>query len=250
MGKLNMKILVTGAKGFLGKNLVMKLRSNNYNEILEYNSDSDISLLDQDTRDCEFVYHLAGVNRPKDQMDFMKVNYGLTDTLLHLLRKNKNPSPIMIASSIQAEQNNPYGLSKKEAEGLLLQHALETGTTIFIYRFPNVFGKGCRPNYNSVIATFCYNIARNLPITVQDPEKELKLVHIDDVSVELLNALMGKENRMDGCLCKVPAEYPIKLGEIAGLLYLFKEAGKPISVPGISDDFIRKLYNTYMSYLP
>ena len=245
-----MRILITGARGFLGKRLVAELRSNNCNDILEYDSDSDIFMLDCYTRDCEFVYHLAGVNRPKDQEDFMKVNYGFTDTLLRSLRKNENTSPIMIASSIQAEQNNPYGLSKKAAEGLLLQHALETGTTIFIYRFSNVFGKGCKPNYNSVIATFCYNIARNLPIAVHDPEKELKLVHIDDVSVELLNALKGKENRVDGHLCKVPVEYPAKLGEIAGLLYLFKETKKTISISGISDDFIRKLYNTYISYLP
>lgn len=244
-----MKILVTGARGFIGKNLVAELRNRGYKEIFEFTRETDLSLLEHYCKEANFVFHLAGVNRPKNQDEFMEGNYGFTSILLELLKKNKNTCPVMISSSIQAELNNPYGISKKAGEDLLFNYSKETGAEVFIYRLPNVFGKWCKPNYNSAIATFCYNIAHDLPITVNNRNTELKLVYIDDVLEELISALNGKANRV-GDFCEVPIVHKITLGEIVDLIYSFKKSREERSVPNMSDPFTKKLYSTYLSYLP
>lgn len=244
-----MKILVTGAKGFIGKNLVAELKNRKYMDVFEYDKDTDPSLLDEYCKKADFVFHLAGVNRPKEQSEFMEGNFGFTSILLDTLKKYHNNCPVMISSSIQAELNNPYGKSKKAGEDLLFEYGKETGTKVLVYRFPNVFGKWCRPNYNSAVATFCYNISHNLPITINDPNVVMRLVYIDDVVDELINALNGKENRV-GNFCEVPIVHTIKLGEIADLLYSFKKSREERSIPDMSDAFTKKLYSTYLSYLP
>jgi UDP-2-acetamido-2,6-beta-L-arabino-hexul-4-ose reductase len=244
-----MKILVTGARGFIGKNLIAELRERKYADIFEYDIKTDPSLLDEYCRQADFVFHLAGVNRPKDESEFMEGNFGFTSTLLNTLKKFNNKCPVMISSSIQAELDNPYGRSKKAGEELLFNYSQETGSKALVYRFPNVFGKWCRPNYNSVIATFCHNIARGLPIKVNDPNVVMKLVYIDDVVDELINALEGKENRK-GDYCEVPVVHTITLGEIVNLIYSFKRSREERSIPNMSDDFTKKMYSTYLSYLP
>lgn len=244
-----MKILVTGAKGFIGKNLIAELRNRKYEEILEYDKDMDTSILDDYCKEANFIFHLAGVNRPKNQSEFMEGNFGFTSTLLDTLKKHKNNCPIMLSSSIQAELNNPYGKSKKAGEDLLFSYSKETGAKVFIYRFSNVFGKWCEPNYNSVVATFCYNIAHDLPITVNDSSVVMNLVYIDDVVNELINDLEGKERR-NGSYCEVPIAHIVTLEEIADLLYSFKKSREECSIQDMSDDFTKKLYSTYLSYLP
>lgn len=244
-----MKILVTGAKGFIGKNLIAELKNHGYSDIFEYDIDTDNKFLEKFTQECDFVYHLAGVNRPKDEEEFMKGNFGFTSVLLELLKKHKNTCPVMISSSIQAELENAYGKSKKAGEEVLLNYQRETGAKVLIYRFPNVFGKWCKPNYNSAIATFCYNIAREISITVNDPNVVMKLVYIDDLVRELICALDGRENRK-GDFCEVPVAHTITLGEIVDLIYSFKNSRKELSVPDMSDSFTKKLYSTYLSYLP
>lgn len=255
-----MKILITGAKGFIGKNLIAEL--NNIKEgkakgyhlnpeltLFEYDIDTDPSLLDGYCRDADFVFHLAGVNRPKEQSEFMKGNFGFTSLLLETLKKHDNNCPVMLSSSIQAELDNPYGISKKAGEDLLLEYGRETGSDVLIYRFPNVFGKWCRPNYNSAVATFCHNVAHDLPIQVNDRSVNMTLVYIDDVVQELIEALEGNPNR-SGEFCKVPVEHKITLGEIVDLIYSFKESRKNLLVADLSDSFTKKLYSTYLSYLP
>jgi UDP-2-acetamido-2,6-beta-L-arabino-hexul-4-ose reductase len=244
-----MNILITGAKGFIGKNLIAELKNRNYNSIFEYDVKTNPVLLDGYCRKADFVFHLAGINRPKKQSEFMEGNYGFTSTLLGLLKKHKNTCPVMISSSIQAKLDNPYAKSKKAGEDLMLEYGKDTGAKVLIYRFPNVFGKWCRPNYNSAVATFCHNVAHGLPITVNDPEVVMKLVYIDDVVEEMINALEGCE-RKDGKYCTVPVVYTVKLGEIADLICSFCELRRELSVPNISDDFEKKLYSTYTSYLP
>lgn len=244
-----MKILVTGSKGFIGKNLIAELRNQNYNDIFEYSRESNESLLDEYCKEADFVFHLAGVNRPKDQSEFMDGNYGFTSTLLEMLKKHQNTCPIMISSSIQAELDNPYGISKKAGEDLLFEYSKETGAKVLVYRYPNVFGKWCRPNYNSAVATFCHNIAHGLPITVNDPNVVLNLVYIDDVMEELINALRGSENAV-GEFCEVPVIHTITLGEIVDLIYSFKKSREERSIPNMSNAFTKKLYSTYLSYLP
>jgi len=244
-----MKILITGAKGFIGKNLVAELKNRKYSDIFEYDIDTDPALLDEYCKEADFVFHLAGVNRPKDQSEYMEGNFGFTSTLLNTLKKYNNTCPVMISSSIQATLDNPYGKSKKAGEDLLFNYSKETGAKVLVYRFPNVFGKWCRPNYNSAIATFCYNIARDLPIKVNDPSVVMKLVYIDDVVNELINALEGKENRI-GDFCEIPVVHKITLGEIVDLIYLFKKSREERSIPNMSDPFTKKLYSTYLSYLP
>lgn len=244
-----MKILVTGAKGFIGKNLIAELKNRKYTEIFEYDTDTDPSLLDNHCKEADFVFHLAGVNRPKEQSEFMEGNFGFTSTLLDTLKKHNNKCPVMISSSIQAELDNPYGKSKKAGEDLVFNYSKETGAKVLVYRFPNVFGKWCRPNYNSAIATFCHNIAHDLPITVKDPSVVMKLVYIDDVVSELINALEGKENR-NGNFCEVPVVHTITLGEIVELIYSFKKSREERSIPNMADAFTKKLYSTYLSYLP
>lgn len=244
-----MKILVTGAQGFIGKNLIAELRNRKYTEIYEYGKHSSASSLDEYCREAEFVFHLAGVNRPKDPSEFMDGNYGLTAALLEALRKHGNDCPVLISSSIQAELKNPYGESKKAGEELLLSHTEQTGAKTLIYRLPNVFGKWCKPNYNSAVATFCHNIARDLPITVNDPSVMMNLVYIDDVIEEFINALNGKEKRTSD-YCEIPVSYKITLKEIVDLIASFKESRDNRSVPKVTDPFTKKLYSTYLSYLP
>ena len=244
-----MKILVTGAKGFIGKNLIEELRNRKYDDIFEYDRDTESFLLDGFCKEADFVFHLAGVNRPKEQSEFMEGNFGFTSDLLNSLKKNNNTCPVMISSSIQAELDNPYGESKKAGEEHLFNYGKETGSKVLVYRFPNVFGKWCRPNYNSAVATFCHNVAHDLPIKVNDPNVVMNLVYIDDVVNELINALKSKENKV-GDFCEVPVVHSITLGEIVNLIYSFKNSREDRSVPNMSDEFAKKLYSTYLSYLP
>lgn len=244
-----MKILVTGANGFIGKNLIAELKNRGYTEILECTRKTTKAQLDEYTRECDFVYHLAGVNRPKDESEFMEGNFGFTSELLDLLKKNNNKSPILITSSIQAEKENPYGRSKKSGEDLLFNYSKEAGTEVYVYRLPNLFGKWSKPNYNSVVSTFCYNIARDLDIQINNPEVELSLCYIDDVLNEFLKAL-GNHPTKDGEFCIVPTVHKIKLGKLAGLINSFKESRKDLSIPNMESAFTKKLYSTYLSYLP
>lgn len=244
-----MKILITGSKGFVGKNLVAELKNQNYTDLYEYDRDTDPALLDEYAKDCEFVFHLAGVNRPKDQKEFMEGNFGFTSTLLDALKKHHNICPVMLSSSTQAALDNPYGRSKKAGEELLLAYARETGAKALVYRFPNVFGKWCRPNYNSAVATFCYNIAHGLPIQVNDRSTEMHLVYIDDVVAELIRALNTRENRT-GDFCSIPVVHTVTLGEIADLLVSFKNSRVSLNVPNMASVFEKELYSTYLSYLP
>jgi UDP-2-acetamido-2,6-beta-L-arabino-hexul-4-ose reductase len=242
-------ILITGSGGFIGKNLIWELRSKGYEDLRLFDLDTDPGLLDAYTKDCDFVFHLAGVNRPEKQEEFMKGNFGFTDILLASLKKNKNTCPILITSSIQAALDNPYGRSKKAGEELLFSHARQTGSTVYVFRLPNVFGKWCRPNYNSAVATFCHNIARDLPIQVNDPGAILSLVYIDDVLDAFLGALQGDVLKEDG-FCRVSTVYTVKLGRIVELLREFKESRTNLSVPNMAKGFEKVLYSTYLSYLP
>lgn len=244
-----MNILVTGSKGFIGKNLIAELNNRGYTDIFEFDKDTEASLLDDYCEKADFIFHLAGVNRPKEQSEFMEGNFGFTSELLNTLKKHRNTSPVMISSSIQAELDNPYGESKKAGEDLLFNYSDETGAKVLIYRFPNVFGKWSRPNYNSVIATFCHNVSHGLDITVNDPSVVMNLVYIDDVVNELINALEGKENKVES-FCEVPVVHARTLGEIVELIYSFKKSRKDKFVPDMSDSFIKKLYSTYLSFLP
>lgn len=256
-----MNILVTGAHGFVGKNLCAafyniaegKDKSRNIESditVFEYDIDTDPAKLDGFCRECDFVFHLAGVNRPQNNEEFMQGNFGFTSTLLETLKKYNNTCPVMISSSIQAALDNPYGLSKKAGEGLMFSYAEETGAKVLVYRLPNVFGKWCRPNYNSAVATFCNNIANDLPIQVNDRSVNMTLVYIDDVVDELIRALKGEENR-EGSYCKVPVEHKITLGEIVDLIYSFKNQPETLVMPEIPfGSFEKKLYSTYLSYLP
>ncbi len=256
-----MKILVTGAKGFVGRNLVSQLhniqagKARNYDmsgedlTVYEYDMDSTPSELDAYCRQADFVFNLAGVNRPKEPSEFMTGNFGFASTLLNTLKKYGNTCPVMISSSTQAALDNPYGDSKRAGERLMFDYAKETGAKVLVYRFPNVFGKWCRPNYNSAVATFCNNIAHDLPIQVNDPSVMMNLVYIDDVVDELIAALGGKEHRK-GDYCEVPVVHIISLGGIVELLKSFRQMHANLSVPDLGDAFTKKLYSTYLSYLP
>ncbi|MBC8532365.1 capsular polysaccharide biosynthesis protein CapF [Gehongia tenuis] len=243
-----MKILVTGAKGFIGRNLIAQLKNRGYKDILLYDIDSEDGLLDEYAASCEFVFHLAGINRPKEQKEFMEGNFGFTATLLEALKRNQSHAPVLVTSSIQADLDNPYGQSKRAGENLIFDYGKETGNLTYVYRLPNVFGKWCRPNYNSVVATFCNNIAHDLPIVVHDPEVILNLVYIDDVVTELICALEGNA-KQENQFCIVEPVHRVKLGEIADLLYSFKESRKNLEAPNMGSPFIKKLYSTYLSYL-
>ena len=260
-----MKILVTGAKGFVGKNLCAQL--NNIREgkarcygdlkvdnVYEYDLDSTPEQLDMWCRDCDFVFNLAGVNRPQNQEDFMKGNFGFASTLLDTLKKYGNRCPVMLSSSAQASLagrfgNSEYGRSKKAGEELFFGYSAETGARVLVYRFPNLFGKWCRPNYNSAVATFCNNIANDLPIQVNDPAVTLNLEYIDDVVDELIGALTGQEHT-DGRYCHVPVHHSVTLGRIVELLEEFRDTRTTLGVPDVGDAFTRKLHATYLSYLP
>lgn len=272
-----MKILITGAKGFVGKNLVVNLynikegkdrtRNLQIDEIFEYDIDSDPSLLDGYCKEADFVFNLAGVNRPKDQSEFMEGNFGFASILLDTLKKYRNNCPVMLSSSIQATLigrygESDYGKSKLAGEELFFNYSKETGAKVLIYRFPNLFGKWCRPNYNSVVATFCNNIANDLPIQVNNRNTKLELLYIDDLVDELLDALEGKEHRceydgleavekLNGKYSFVPTTHHVTLGEIVDLLELFNNQSKTLIIPEIpKNSFAKKLYSTYLSYLP
>lgn len=272
-----MKVLVTGARGFVGKNLCSQLnnikdgKARNYpvdiDAVFEYDIDSTVEELNRYCSEADFVFNLAGVNRPENPDDFKKGNFGFASTLLNTLKKYGNACPVMLSSSIQATligryAGHPYGESKRAGEELFLDYAKETGARILIYRFPNLFGKWCRPNYNSVVATFCNNIANDLPIQVNDPSVELELLYIDDLVDEMIAALQGKEHRCefdgvetvfkeDGRYCAVPGTFHITLGEIVELLHKFAEFPDTLMIPDIpSDSFAKRLFSTYLSYLP
>lgn len=284
-----MKILVTGAKGFVGKNLVAFLEcirdgkdrvhkidgltrldgTDNPSDlqIVSYDMDSSHEELETACKDCDFVFHLAGVNRPKDQSEFMTANFGFSSILLTTLKKCKNTCPVMLSSSIQATLigrfgTSDYGKSKLVGEELFFEYSRATGAKVLVYRFPNLFGKWCRPNYNSAVATFCNNIANDLPIQVNDRTTKLELLYIDDLVVEMLAALNGKEHhckfngldvvgQADGRYCYVPVTHKITLGEIVDLLDSFKKQPQTLLMPEIpSGSFAKKLYSTYLSYLP
>ncbi|MBQ7045241.1 MAG: capsular polysaccharide biosynthesis protein CapF [Clostridia bacterium] len=245
-----MNILVTGSNGFVGKNLVIELKNKGYTDIFEYDIDTDPALLDGYCKKADFVFHLAGVNRPQTEDEFMQGNFGFTSLLLDTLKKHNNTCPVMISSSIQAALDNPYGKSKKAGEDLIFKYSEQTGSKAYVYRFENVFGKWCRPNYNSAVATFCNNIANDLPIKVNDPSVNMQLIYIDDVVAELISALEGEPTLLDDGFCHVLPVHKVKLGEIVELLYSFKESRKDLSVPLMSDPFVKKLYATYLSYLP
>ncbi|MPM42544.1 UDP-2-acetamido-2,6-beta-L-arabino-hexul-4-ose reductase [bioreactor metagenome] len=244
-----MKLLVTGANGFIGKNLIAELKNQGYNDIYKYDIDTDPALLNIYTKQCNFVFHLAGVNRPQNQEEFMEGNLGFTSTLLNSLKMHNNKAPVLISSSIQAALGTPYGQSKKAGEDLLFSYVRETGVKVLVYRFPNVFGKWCRPNYNSAVATFCNNIARDLPIKVNNPSTIMNLVYIDDVVKELIKALNGRENKT-GDFCEVPSSYNSTLGEIVDLIWSFKKSRETLNVPNMASEFEKALYSTYLSYLP
>ena len=256
-----MNILVTGANGFVGRNLVSQLeniasgKARNYAiageelHVLCYDVDSDPAALEEYCRRADFVFNLAGVNRPEDPSEFMKGNFGFASVLLDTLKKCGNSCPVMISSSTQAALDNPYGESKRAGEELLFEYGRETGAKVLVYRFPNVFGKWCRPNYNSAVATFCHNIAHGLPIRVNDPSVVMHLVYIDDVVDELIGALSGDEHRA-GVFCEVPVVHEITLGGIVDLLYSFRDMQQDLEVPDLGDAFTKKLYSTYLSYLP
>lgn len=243
-----MKILITGSNGFIGKNLVSELKNRGYNELYECDIATTEQELNEYAKNCEFVFHLAGVNRPLNNEEYMSGNFGFTNKLLSLLKKYNNKSPILITSSIQAKLDNPYGISKKAGEDLIFKHAKEEDVKVYVYRLTNVFGKWCKPNYNSVIATFCYNISHNLDIKINDKNTELNLIYIDDVIATFINTM---ENKLDknSKYYKVIPEYKIKLGKIVELLYSFKESRNNLLIPNMKDPFSKKLYSTYLSYL-
>ena len=271
-----MNILITGAKGFVGRNLTENLktirdgknrtRNITVGEIYEYDIDTDPALLDGFCEKADFVFNLAGVNRPQNPEEFMQGNFGFASTLLDTLKKHNNTCPIMISSSIQAtcigRYDSDYGRSKKAGEELMFAYGEETGAKVLVYRFPNLFGKWCRPNYNSAVATFCNNIANDLPIQVNDPAVQLELLYIDDLMDEMLDALEGKEHRCEfdgvdtvltenGRYCAAPVTHKVTLGEIVELLNSFKNQPKTLLMPEIPhNSFAKKLYSTYLSYLP
>lgn len=244
-----MKILVTGAKGFVGKNLCAELKNRGFTDLFEYDLDTDPNLLEGYARECEFVFHLAGVNRPENPEEFMKGNFGFTSVLLEALERYHNRCKIVLSSSVQAERDNAYGNSKRAGEQLLQEYGKRTGAKVLIYRFPNLFGKWSRPFYNGVIATFCYNIARGLPIQINDPDAEVCFAYIDDVMEEMFAALNGGEHR-DGVYCTVPVTKTVKLGRVAELIQSFHRSREDFAIPDLGDAFTRKLYATYLSYLP
>lgn len=272
-----MKILVTGSKGFVGKNLTEALKNIRdgkdktrpdllIEEIYLYDIDSAESELETACQNADFVFNLAGVNRPKNNSDFLKGNFEFAEKLLGTLKKYNNTCPVMISSSVQAtlkgRYNNDYGKSKRAGEELFFNYCEETGAKVLVYRFPNLFGKWCRPNYNSAVATFCNNIANDLEITVNDPATRLELLYIDDLVAEMLDALEGREHHCDfdgtnavlctdGKYCVAPITHFVTLGEIADLLKSFKKQPETLLIPEIPDNsFAKKLYSTYLSYLP
>ena len=272
-----MKILITGAYGFVGKNLTEALKNIrdgkdrthpelSVDELYLYDIDTDESVLEKACEKADFVFNLAGVNRPQNAEEFMQGNFGFASKLLDTLKKYNNKCPVMLSSSIQAtligRYDSDYGRSKRAGEDLFFSYAAETGARVLVYRFPNLFGKWCRPNYNSAVATFCNNIANDLEITVNDPAVQLELLYIDDLIAEMLDALEGNEHRCEfdgintvltenGKFCAAPISHRVTLGEIVDLLYTFKKQPETLLMPEIpNNSFAKKLYSTYLSYLP
>ncbi len=246
-----MKVLVTGANGFIGKNLIAELEHREGIEVLPYDIDTPQELLQEYCAVCDFVFNLAGVNRPEHMEEYMEGNFGFATTLVNTLQKCQNTCPVMNSSSIQAALENPYGKSKKAGEDMLFAYGQKTGAEVYIYRFPNVFGKWCRSNYNSAVATFCHNIAHGLPIQVNDRSTVMHLVYIDDVVEELLQALDRHPHVNSDGYCYVPTVHEVTLGEIVNLLYSFRESRTNLMVPDMTEGgFEKKLYSTYLSYLP
>lgn len=244
-----MKILVTGSNGFVGKNLVEFLKTKEDLKLYLYDKHSTAEDLELYCKDCDFVVNLAGVNRTMDSSQFINGNLGVIENVVNLLIKNNNKCPIVYSSSIQAELDNEYGKSKKIAEDFLFNYSNENNAPVYVYRFPNLFGKWSIPNYNTVIATFCYNIARNIDIEISDRNKNLTLAYIDDVVKEIYNAILGNPNK-NGKFCVVNKVYIKSLGEIADLIYKFKTTRENMSVINTADEFEKKLYSTYLSFLP
>ncbi|WP_331835983.1 NAD-dependent epimerase/dehydratase family protein [Erysipelothrix piscisicarius] len=244
-----MKILVTGASGFVGKNLIATLDYLGHN-VLAYDRNNTLSELDDYCAQADVVVHLAGINRPTDPEEFQKGNVGFTEHLCNALEKNKNKAPILVSSSIQAVLDNEYGRSKREGESVLINHMEQTGAPVWIYRFSNLFGKWSRPHYNTVIATWCHAISRNEPIQINDPNVSLNLMYIDDVVLELIRAINGTPTIVEEIYCTVPTSYDVTLGEIADLLYAFKASRDSLFVPNLKDGFEKKLYSTYLAFLP
>lgn len=257
-----MKILVTGSNGFVGKNLIETLKtirdgkcniydiSNNI-DIYEYDIDNSLSELKNYTKDCDIVFHLAGINRPQNTDEFYSGNYGFTETLCNYLKENQNKCPMIVSSSIQADKDNDYGKSKKMSEDYLLNFGQENGNKIYIYRFANLFGKWCRPNYNSVVATWCYNITHDLDIQINNPDAIVPLCYIDDVVDELIHALMGHPSMKVGHYYVVEPIYEITLKKLSELLYMYHNQSKTLIMPEMPNHSLeKKLYSTYLSYLP
>ncbi|MBO5334275.1 MAG: NAD-dependent epimerase/dehydratase family protein [Clostridia bacterium] len=274
---MNMRVLVTGAKGFVGKNLVAALKNIKdgkdrthpeiiIDEVYSYDIDSSAELLEEACKNADFVFNLAGVNRPQNAEEFMQGNFGFASTLLDTLQKYNNTCPVVLSSSIQAtlvgRYDSDYGRSKKAGEDLFFEYSEKTGAKVLVYRFPNLFGKWCRPNYNSAVATFCNNIANDLEITVNDPSVQLELLYIDDLIDEMFAAIEGKEHHCEfegidtvlcdnGKYCAAPITHKVTLGEIVELLESFKNQPQTLLMPEIPyNSFAKKLYSTYLSYLP
>ena len=257
-----MKILVTGSRGFIGKNLIETLKTIRYGKcniydidknivIYEYDIDNSLSELKNYTKDCDIVFHLAGINRPQNTDEFYSGNYGFTETLCNYLKENRNKCPMIVSSSIQADKDNDYGKSKKMSEDYLLNFGQENGNKISIYRFANLFGKWCRPNYNSVVATWCYNIAHDLDIQINNPDAIVPLCYIDDVVDELIHALMGHPSMKVGHYYVVEPIYEITLKKLSELLYMYNNQSKTLIMPEMPNHSLeKKLYSTYLSYLP
>lgn len=243
-----MNILITGANGFIGKNLVAELKNRNYNNLLLVDRETSMETLEEYSLKADYVFHLAGINRPKTEEEFIAGNVDFTSTLLSNLKKSDRKAPIMISSSKQALQNNAYGKSKQSGEALIFNYGKEQGVKTLVYRFPNVFGKWSQPDYNSAIATFCYNISRDMDIQVNDREVMLELVYIDDVVNELINGLDDKES-CDSDFCFVPTVHKQKLGWIADTIKSFKTSRTNLVLPNMGDELAKKLYSTYLSFL-
>ncbi len=242
-----MKIVVTGSKGFLGRNLLYELKNRGYSEVFGFDRGDDKAVLSDYLKGCGFVFHLAGVNRPDDEKEFMGVNRGFTGELVELLLSAGSRAPLLFSSSIQAGLENPYGKSKKAAEKIVFEYGKRAPA--YVYRLSNLFGKWSKPDYNTVVATFCYNIARGLPVKVDDAAAELSLCYIDDALDEFMRALSGNPSR-EGDFCRVPEVYSIRLGELESLIRGFGEERKSFSLPDMGDGLTRKLYSTYLSFLP
>jgi UDP-2-acetamido-2,6-beta-L-arabino-hexul-4-ose reductase len=270
--KSEMKILVTGARGFIGKNLIVALKRRVDVDVIEYNLDSPAGLLEEGLARADVIYHLAGVNRPERVEEFMEVNFDLTRQICDALRRLERAPLLVLSSSTQAAMDNPYGLSKRQAEEAVFDFGRETGASVFVFRLPGVFGKWCRPNYNSVVATFCHNIARGLPIAISDPVKEIELVYIDDVVRAFISEIGGRRSEVrgksaesrgqrtaggdeaskgrGGMYREVEPVFRVRLGELADTIRAFRESRTTLYVSDFSDPFVRRLYATYISYLP